>query len=174
MERIYDFMTYDPKTYWSNRPNPTREEDILLGERAFLEPLIRDADLILDYGPGRGRLFELYRGKNVYGVDITERYQQECLKKAMIYNVNYRFGPLQGKFDLGIACKVLLHIPPDGIGPVISDLAEHCGKVAVLDIKTARPLQEHNFSHDFERLLEDYTIHKWKQQDDQLKFVYSK
>lgn len=139
---------YNPQTYWQGRTDPAPRD--LPGYAAdYITRHIEDADTLLDFGIGDGRMLPLYEGKGVKGYDIVERLE----------GVEY-LSALEGEFDVAIASKVFLHVPPADIGRTIVDLKAVADKIVVYD--TIGPCRaEHNFAHDFNQFgdMEDVEIH---------------
>lgn len=141
-------MSYTPQTYWEERTDLNSEP--LPGYAAdYITRHIEDADTLLDFGIGDGRMLPLYEGKGVKGYDIVERLE----------GVEY-LSALEGEFDVAIASKVFLHVPPADIGRTIVDLKAVSDKIVVYD--TTGPCgAAHNFKHDFSEFGEMKDVETW-------------
>ena len=166
-------MTYKPKEYWSKRGTPNQYSTLQQWDIEILKPLCEQAKSILDFGPGNGRTFELYEGKEVVAVDIVDKYKDELHEKADRYEfllfdfmltdyvVNYQF-------DLGVLSKVLLHDPnPKWIIDYVADM---CDRVFIST--GINCTAEHCFDHDYAGLLKEYTIQEWEQNGNNLTIVF--
>jgi len=156
---------YNPFIYWKNRENPNRNCCPTNAERAFLAPEISIADSILDVGPGVGRMFSLYRPEvPICGVDISETYKHKAKAKAMAHGLNYEHEVLldfyktglpfeRESFDLCIAVKVLLHVTPDQIDFIMSEMARVATKVMITS-KIGDDPADHVFNHNYREIIE--------------------
>lgn len=147
-------MTYDPVTYWKNREVPAPNELPKFAEE-YIRSHIKDAEMILDYGTGIGRMLDLYNDAGiVFGMDIINRYKEQAIRRGDIFDFQYvyttedirDFGGIM--FDCAIASKVLLHVKPENIEHIMRSLARVSDKVIVYDT-VAECEAPHNFNHDF-------------------------
>lgn len=132
---------YDPVTYWKERTDPTPRE-LPDYAKEYIQAHIKDAETILDYGIGEGRLLPLYGDREVTGYDIVPR----DLDVPVI-------SELKGYYDCVVASKVLLHVLPENIERVMKRLSDISNKAVVYDT-IAECKAPHNFNHDFESMAE--------------------
>ena len=95
----------------------SRSRDKLWEELRFLDGYVGDSERVLDLGCGNGRLYELFRKKNVdyYGIDISERlvelakrrYPQAKFWAADALNLPF----FDNFFDKVISIAVFHHVP---------------------------------------------------------------
>jgi|1_EtaG_2_1085319.scaffolds.fasta_scaffold00409_15 2-polyprenyl-3-methyl-5-hydroxy-6-metoxy-1,4-benzoquinol methylase len=152
---------YDPVKYWSKRTNPNRYDTLQTWDLKVLKPLCNEAQTILDYGSGNGRTFSLYKGKDVTCFDITDIHLDVLKLKSDINTLSsfvfIKDKPLEGKFDIGILNKVLLH--EENPEYIIETVSNVCDKVF---ISTGINCDSgHCFDHDYKKLLKDYDIMEW-------------
>ncbi len=158
---------YDPAIYWNRRehPNSTERPGIGKAERDFLASFIRPSSVIFEFGPGVGRLFELYANRRVVTIDISKRYSSRLRAAAELHNIeldeHYRateyeslpFGDYQ--FDVGVAAQVLFHVPFRSIDDTVRELTRVCKQLVVINGYDPRWLRLgdsgdlHCFNHDF-------------------------
>ncbi len=115
---------------------------------------------ILDLGCGSGRLFPLYREKNigdVLGVDISRRALQIADRDFPEFQTI--LAPLEQlelerHFDLAISNQVLQHVPRETIADVVEKIATACSSVFVNDLGVQEDRSEtpYMFAHDYEEL----------------------
>jgi len=156
---------YDPITYWNHRKNPNQHRNPTSLEKDFLMPEIKQANKILEVGPGIGRLFSLYGPEDeVCGIDISERYEHKVKSRAAAYGLNYEhevlnFYKYQGLpyksklFDLCIAVKVLLHTTPNQIDFLMCEMARVAEKVMITS-KIGDDPARHVFNHNYREIIE--------------------
>ena len=104
--------------------------------------MARVEPLILDLGPGVGRIFPAYRRiKFVEGFDISPAYKDRVIAASREHNFIFRLTispriselPYGDKmFDAAVAVSVLLHQRPDNIIRVMTELARVANKVVVV------------------------------------------
>ena len=95
----------------------SRSRDKLWEELKFLQGYVGDSERVLDLGCGNGRLYELFRKKNIdyYGIDISERlieiakkrYPQAKFWAADALNLPF----FDNFFDKVVSIAVFHHIP---------------------------------------------------------------
>ena len=95
----------------------SRSRDKFWEELRFLDGYVGDSERVLDLGCGNGRLYELFRKKNVdyYGIDISERlvelakrrYPQAKFWAADALNLPF----FDNFFDKVISIAVFHHVP---------------------------------------------------------------
>lgn len=172
-------MAYNAKKYWSARENPNSSPHIQHIERHIVPIFLSGVTSMLDFGVGTGRLFELYPGGSVVGMDFVDTYKDRAIKQAQRMNLNYfhcgynpgEALPFENKyFDRAIASKVLLHIPhPEGI---IAELARVAGKVLIIDTWNENQKAKHVFVHNYKKILNEYNISFYTRIDDHLTIIY--
>ncbi|MFW5945059.1 MAG: class I SAM-dependent methyltransferase [Bacteroidota bacterium] len=147
---------YDPIKYWSERTNPISRETPQWAQDYIKKHIVGND--ILDYGPGEGDNFHLFKGYRVTGLDIVETYKQKALERAKELDLDYTHitGDLSMiddySFDTVVCSKVLLHVPYSEIGDVIRELERISGRIVVWDIYEGGPA-DHVFYHGFEKYL---------------------
>lgn len=146
-------MSYKPKQYWKHRSNITPRE-VPKRVREYIANKISDADTILDFGCGNGRLSWLFKGKEVVGYDIVDR--------SPPYPV---VDTLEGNYDAIIASKVLLHITD--ISDTIEKLKKISDRIIVWDaVGQDAP---HVFDHDYSKYGNMKDVQQW---DNEILFTY--
>ena len=95
----------------------SRSRDKLWEELRFLDGYVGESERVLDLGCGNGRLYELFRKKNIdyYGIDISERlieiakkrYPQAKFWAADALNLPF----FDNFFDKVISIAVFHHVP---------------------------------------------------------------
>lgn len=174
--------SFDPVKYWNEREHPNTQESPPVGdvEQSILPPLIKQSKSIFELGPGVGRLFPLYSGKQVTTLDISTNYSQRLHAAANSHGVDLvqhfrnkldvRFPFHDDAFDLGIAAHVLYHVPFDSINFTVRELyrvskkvfAEVCNNPKWPQKSSSYPSHLHVFGHDYEHIFEEIGIAKWR------------
>jgi len=160
-------MSYNPKQYWENRPNPNakghdRAPDFIY---AFLGPPLGGKTSILEVGPGLGRMLDLYvPGQRITTIDLSTRYRETVCKRAeaLSLSVEQRFldGPEatfpfdDKEFEIGITVQVLMHIPPEYVKTTVREIIRTTRVSLVVASAGPPPGKKppHVFAHDYEAL----------------------
>jgi len=163
---------YNPNTYWTERKDPNRHEWLSWKEWAWLHSALLPADRILEIGPGKGRCFPAYMySGEVTGVDFVDTYQEDAAQRATECHLNYHHVILPSpekvvesfpEHDIGIAVKVLQHIPKEDIDPWMDLLALCSRMVIIADLSLTRP--KHMFNHQYIDLVldRDFVIEQYE------------
>lgn len=155
---------YDEFDYWTKRKNPnavdykplTKEESYLLKTYA--------KGRVLDYGPGLGRYFNYYKNcDEVVGVDISPTYKDRVRKSAEENSISYHHILLNdnvnlslfedNSFDRVVSIKVLQHVIPDKVEPLMKELLR-IGKIVVIYNGVSQN-NTHCFVHDYNELIDN-------------------
>lgn len=153
-------MSYNPLEFWKDRHVPDTGISKQLEE--YVKKHIQGAERILDFGVGTGRLLPLFAGKKVYGYDIIDRGVEGIVFIDDFESLDIPF------FDVVVASKVFLHIPPYEMDSIMWDLSINADKMIVYD--THKEMKaEHCFTHDFS---EWGKMHDIVKDGDDLYFVY--
>lgn len=157
--------TYNPLEYWTERGKTYYEnfkygEAYRLQERAILEHLkTLSFETVLEVGCGFGRITRLIRDnfslKEYHAIDLSEH--QIAKARELARGVQFETCTIQAfntyrKYDLVIACEVLLHVPPPEIRAVVEKLEGLSSKYVVnIDpyMMEVGELEPHNFLHDY-------------------------
>ena len=90
---------YDEVKYWNERSVPTSgDEAYTKAHIKFIRGEIKDhIPIMLDFGPGVGRMFPAYDGlvRDVVGYDISTLYSDALIEKAKSYD--FHFGLVTAK-----------------------------------------------------------------------------
>ena len=160
---------YVPEDYWNERsiPNTSRTELISTIHRDFIKKHIRDRNQIFELGPGDGRLFQLYGGKTLSTLDLTNKHSEFLVDKAVHYNIQLNqfyyanvldsFPFSDKKFEIAVASQVLIHIPFEAIKHAICELLRISESVLIISSKVPSwpktqaevKVHSHCFTHDY-------------------------
>src|SRR4030042_6609008 len=116
---------YNEIEYWTKRKFVKQSpEDV----KDFIILNIQDCQSILDFGAGNGRLFELYKDKDVVAYDIVKRqYPIQGLRSFRFTN------EYEDKiYDCVICSMVLLHIRPENLKKILDYLFKVGRKVLIV------------------------------------------
>lgn len=112
-------------------------EPLWLVENAFVRTLVDStpATSVLDAPVGTGRFLDLYQGKSVTGIDLSQAMLDEAQKRATslsLSNVVLQLGnvselPFNNKqFGLVISWRLLHLLPPEAMAGALAELARVC------------------------------------------------
>lgn len=176
-------MSYDPDTYWQTRGGEAYREYTLNpayqiyreAQDAFIAGLVARVapHSLLDFACGTGKLFPHWI--DVPEVDAYDRALSQIevarreaarVRPERPYRVMHCLTDSRtelpyddGQFDLVVAAEVLLHVLPEDIGALLSELKRVCrGCLAII---TAAPFDNpaaHCFNHDYTALLEGHFL----------------
>ncbi len=170
---------YDPKTYWIEeglKDNPIMRK----AHNAQIEPLLNVLDdltfnTVIELGAGWGRitkvLKEAYNINRYLAIDLSEARLSQIGADTKVADITtYRNDE---RYDLVLAVELLLHIKPDDLPTVISNMKSMSNKYVVTldyDPISTIPLEEHNFKHDYNqygnvktvRISDKQSIHIWE------------
>jgi len=138
-------MLYNKISFWKNRndPNSDNGRKIALDHIKLIKPFIPPNINLLDYGPGIGRMVDLYKNQtyiNFY--DISPTYKNRLIQKCKNNNLKINKyiidesgdikTPFKDKeFDIVCAFEVLLHSPENEIEEMMNELARIGKKVII-------------------------------------------
>jgi len=137
---------YDAVEFWNQveKPIPNRELTNYEIEYniKFIKDNIKDCEKILDFGPGKGRLFKAYKNKYLEAYDISSAFKNDVLLEASKLPLKGEFKftiekeikelPYEDKsFDSVVAMLVLLHQKPKDIIFIMSELLRVGKKVII-------------------------------------------
>lgn len=185
-------MGYNKTEYWNTRKDPNNDDcrKITSKHLAICKPFVKDNINILDYGPGIGRMLELYDNQQLVSFyDITDNYL-ERLQERIDFNRIKEFvidksGKIKTKFkdnefDMVCSFEVLLHSPHNEIKTLLEELGRIGKKVMIITwyIKGEERTSGHCFTRDYKSILDDlgFTLHHWDETtlNNQTFFIYSK
>ena len=189
---------YDVVEYWNKRKDPCSNniEKFTKMNKDYVQKHITDCKVILDFGPGYGRLFSSYINVNkVVGVDVTEQHKEKLMIEAKKQgfefdlicndgnsNLNFK----DDQFDAVVSSQVFLHQPPHIIENIMKELIRIGKKVIVISYMNEKERYEqvgvkvvdhrYCFNYDYRRICEK---NKWIIEDEnkynnQFMFVYKK
>jgi phospholipid N-methyltransferase len=162
--------TFDPRQYWRDHgadiARAASSNDQLRAEEQLVRVLarIKHPRSILEIGPGKGRITTILRSLwPDAAYTAVEIGREQAGFVAMLWpESNVINLPIQDweppgveQFDLVITSEVLMHIPPDEVGPVIEKLLRCTRRHLVLlewmplSWELAQPVGEHNWPHDY-------------------------
>lgn len=161
-------MDYNPIDYWQHRGKTYYNEFQYEGsherqdtqELAILQYLgTLDFYSVLDVGCGFGRITKLimdwFKPYECCGIDLSDA--QITKAKELVKGVQFDVCTIQDfepnrKYNLVIACEVLLHVPPSDIQATIDKLK----RLSTKHVVNIDPIQgataPHNFNHDYASL----------------------
>jgi 2-polyprenyl-3-methyl-5-hydroxy-6-metoxy-1,4-benzoquinol methylase len=189
-------MSYNKISFWENRNNPNNDNgktttpDHIKIVKPFLPPDIN----LLDYGPGVGRMIDLYKNQtHINFYDISPTYKSRLIQKCKNNNLKIdkyiidKSGkiktPFEDKeFDIVCAFEVLLHSPENEIEELINELARIGKKVIITTwYQDGKFINSgHCWTRDYKTLLMDnnFNLIHWKKinfnNTPQIFFIYSK
>lgn len=163
-------IPYARKFYWNVRATDLDERwRHETSDYSLVEKLLRELKpaRILDIGCGRGRLFPVYdklRIPEVVGQDIARQALKIAHNRYHFSNITITRTPVVALdfpsryFDLVICNRVLQHIPPDEIKPVIQKLTTLGKDIYVNEMTTTdyAPESFYLFLHDYRALFALY------------------
>lgn len=137
---------YNEKDYWAVRPFPTSSDDLYeQSNLEFVRSQINRGDKVLDFGPGVGRLFRVYKEKEaglICACDISTLYKERLYSEAGKLGIDISYFECMEDvcttsfpddfFDVVVASQVLLHQRPGNILLVMKELARVAKKVVVI------------------------------------------
>lgn len=162
---------YKPLEYWSRRTEPSSADEVYTNAHcAFLRKYIRPDSLVLDYGPGIGRVFQAYHaGQRVIGIDISPLYVSRVIdaakRRGLIYDhiltythsriPTYLNGYL---FDAIVFSEVLLHVPYAALKTLLRQAQNVSRKMLIItwEGEGSYPnLAPHCFNHKYREIFEE-------------------
>jgi len=155
-------VEYNEVNYWGGRSRPNSSKSIAPVFSNYIAESIKDCIDLLEFGPGVGRMFELYQDREeVHCFDIHRSYFKECKKEAKKYGfkISFTVCPEIGftlfndkEFDVVVCSQVLLHQKHESIAKVMKELARIGKKVVCISLKydpNGPELRPHCFFHDY-------------------------
>ena len=189
-------MSYDKIEYWNSRNDPNNDfcRSHTSNHIKITRPFIGKNQNILEYGPGVGRMLELYKDQNsINFFDISSKYKNrlelECLKQDLhidqyvINSTQNIITPFKdNEFDIVCAFEVLLHCPEYEIEGVIKELSRIGKKVIIITWYRDGEFIKHNhcLTLNYKTLLIKHNLKLIHWDEDILKsipqtfFIYSK
>lgn len=162
-------IKYNPITYWNKRENPNNKE----GENParikfdvdYISRHTRNENKILELGPGIGRTISAYNeSQNITTLDISHKYSTQLthaiersglsVEQKYLTDLDCDFEEADGAYEVGVCCQVLLHIPPQSIAHMLSEMIRVCSKIVIItSYKHGTPVISsrltHVFNHDY-------------------------
>lgn len=187
-------MTYNKITYWNKRKDPNNPtcRELTPKHIDLIRPLIEENKNVLEYGPGIGRMIELFRNQNsVNFYDISAAYKDRLESKFKENKIDIdkfiidQSGTIKtdfnnDEFDIVFCFEVLLHSPPNDIIDLMRELAR-IGKTVIVTTwyENGNELgSTHCWTRDYKKILDDlgFKILHWDSEslDKQILFVYEK
>lgn len=170
---------YNSEKYWNERKDPNKYNHIMDYEQRVIPPFVKDGETVLDFGCGIGRTFELYKDKQVTGVDFSTIYANRCDKRMthVVHNVHKKKLPFgDSHFDKGVMIKVTLHATDKEVKRIISEVGRVCKEVMIIayygDLEVLAP---HVFMHEYKDIIEElgFEVVKFEKiEDNQAVIIY--
>lgn len=134
---------YNPTEYWNKRESPNNPFNKDGGKHIqYIKANLSDCERILDFGVGVGRTFKAYDNIiSVEGADITKKYKKQSYEESLKYPFSYLHTKIKNptimpygnkEFDAVVGCSVLLHIRPENIEIIMTELARISKKVIAI------------------------------------------
>lgn len=189
-------MEYNKVEYWNSRHDPNGDgcRSYTPNHIAAVKPFIGKNQNILEYGPGIGRMIELYENQShINFYDISDIYSSRL--KTVCENKNLKIqnqiidksGDIQtsfkdNEFDIVCAFEVLLHCPKEEIEDVIKELARIGKKVIVITwyLGGKEKILRGGYTGNFRNIIEknNLNLHWWDEDTfssvPQVFFIYGK
>lgn len=135
---------YRKEIFWSERDEPNNENCRLVTPQHLdlVRPFINSEANILEYGPGIGRMIDLY-SDIISFYDISETYKERLIGRCKESNLKIKdfiidtSGTIRtdfndNEFDFVCAFEVLLHSPPNEIKDLLLELSRIGKNVIVI------------------------------------------
>lgn len=141
---------YNVFDYWGGRENPTdpaMPDEVTRTHIRYISENMPEKARVLEVGPGRGRTFEAYRGKQITGldcVDVTDRHYGSLVQAAEGAGMEaprltiirpedqFRLPFADGQYDTAVVSEVLLHQRPEHIVPFMAEIVRVARKAIVI------------------------------------------
>jgi len=194
VDSLVNVMTksYDKIEYWSDRNEPNSDKAVKLARAhsQWVQSFISSKYNILEYGPGVGRMVELYiNNSSINFYDITFSYQNRLIdrckefglviNKFIIDDSGQIKTPFKDhEFDVVTCFEVFLHSSHTEIKDLMLELARISHKVVVITwYEGGNVLQSnHCFTRDYRKIINDNNLNllEWKENlfPNQVAFVY--
>jgi hypothetical protein len=174
---------YNEVDYWQNRMklegkvNASPDTDIHADERELIMKYIKPGSLVMDYGVGDGRLFDIWEelGCVVQGYDIGEfrealsaRYSKKKYRFQYYHTLGFRLAKLGYKdnYFQGIgAMSVLTHCRPENVQAVADDIIR-LGEVAIISAYDGEAIEvtedSYCYKHDYDVIFGGYDVIEYR------------
>ncbi len=189
-------MNYNKIKYWNARhdPNNNSGKSNAHNHIQTVKPFIEKKQNILEYGPGTGRMLELYKDQShINFFDISDNYKERLIHNCQSQGLNIQQHIIQkdtttktpfknNQFDIVCAFEVLLHCPEEEIEEVIRELSRIGKKVIIITwYKNGETLSsEYCFTRNYKNLITKNNLKLIHWDEDsfssipQVFFIYSK
>ena len=153
---------YNELKYWNARQNPNSATDEITNQHiAFIKEHTAGCRIILDWGPGVGRIFPAYTKEQVIvGYDIAPQYSKAVKERAELLDLHYSHFlgrdinkvPFPTKsFDAVVSVSVLLHQrDPKSMAREMERVAKKI--IVISGLGNDSP---HCFNHDYDELFKN-------------------
>ena len=192
---------YNTVKYWNKRRDPNSKNLIQKDTEkhcAFVVNNISKESMILDFGPGVGRILPSYSKTNkIVGYDISSKYKEKLLLLAKELDLDFKFIlsseiiknlPFEDKqFDKAVSISVFLHQLPTDIENIMCELARVSKKVIAvswydlgtkIDDVSSVIGKNHCFNYDYKELCKKNNLilfeYSYDKEAKQIYFVYGK
>lgn len=195
LDKQYKYiMNYNKINYWETRKDPNNAHARTLTPHHIktIKPFITDNVSVLEYGPGIGRMLDLYNNQteiNYY--DITNVYRDRLVDKCKSSNVKINSYTIDtsgdittqfedNEFDIVCAFEVLLHSPETEITELMTELARIGKKVVIVTWydNGSTTNSFHCWTRDYKKILNHNNLNlvHWDEESlkDQVFFIYEK
>lgn len=161
--------TYNPTAYWTERGKnyyKLQKEHTRAGrlqQKALTDYLKTiQFDSVLEIGCGYGRITQLiaeqFKPRTYHAIDLSQ-HQIAKARERIPCGVWFDVSTIQEfkavrKYDLVLACEVLLHVTPVEIEAVMDKMVQLSNRhiVNIDPIHSELPLAEHNFIHAYQAI----------------------
>jgi len=189
-------MEYNKIKYWNSRNDPNNDfcRSITQNHIKAVKPFITKNINILEYGPGIGRMIELYKDQShINFFDISSNYKERLKQKCHNQDLKIQQYIIQkdstiktpfkdNEFDIVCAFEVLLHCPEEEIEEVIKELSRIGKKVIIITwYKNGETLKSgYCFTRNYKNLIKKNNLKLTHWDEDSFKsipqtfFIYNK
>ena len=166
---------YNSHKYWNERIEPNGHNNITDLDLKYLPDFLKNSDNILDFGCGIGRVFKLYEGKKVTGIDFSSLYKERAIDSSKKFNLNFNHIvhnvhesslPIKDdEFDKGIMVAVTLHANNNEVKTILKEVGRVSKEVLLMSLYDSVKLNgletnqngygPHVFNHDYTKIIKD-------------------
>ena len=140
---------YDPHSYWERRAAVYKTYRPKFHEQHKTAAMKLLVGSVLEVGCGTGRLLSIHKG---LGVDFSLNMLKQCEGERIAMDAAF-LGFIDKSFDTVFTCETLMHIKPDQIERVVSQILRIARKrIVAIEYDGNLPiLAKHLFKHDYRK-----------------------